>query len=90
MNFKCFVFGHKYTLSRVITTNVREMICLRCKMEFAENAESKEVIPLTDYVKEVHGFILGDGKTSVGSRHERREQKKLTRKLQGKKKRHGY
>lgn len=57
-NIICTLFGHKYRLKRKITSNIREIKCIRCFQEFGMNDELRAVLPLDDELKEAHNSLI--------------------------------
>lgn len=50
----CWVFGHKYKVTRRITKNIAELQCPRCKKEFGINTTTQALLPMDDELKSLH------------------------------------
>jgi hypothetical protein len=54
----CYLFGHKYKISRRITPEITELFCGRCKDQFALHSGVKTLLPLDMELFEMHNEIL--------------------------------
>lgn len=54
----CFLFGHRYEISRRITNTTRELKCLRCKREFGTNDDAEVLLPLTIGLREANNNMM--------------------------------
>ncbi len=55
---KCFLFGHKYVVTRKIYSAVRELRCTRCEKDFGMNDNVGCIIPLDDELRQQHDDLL--------------------------------
>lgn len=46
-NWYCFIFGHRYVLSKKVTDHVNEYRCKRCCAELTVDANGK-LVPMTE------------------------------------------
>lgn len=54
----CQLFGHRYRIKRKITPSIREVICTRCKAEFAMDDRAETLLPLDDEFRAMHDTLL--------------------------------
>ena len=50
----CFIFGHRYKVTKRITKSISELQCKRCKKEFGINTSCESLLPLDKELKELH------------------------------------
>lgn len=50
----CFIFGHRYKVTKRITKSIAELQCKRCKKEFGINTSCESLLPLDKELKELH------------------------------------
>jgi hypothetical protein len=50
----CWVFGHRYKVTRRITQSIAELQCPRCKKEFGINTTAQALLPMDDELRSLH------------------------------------
>ena len=50
----CFIFGHRYKVTKRVTKSIAELQCKRCKKEFGINTNCESLLPLDKELKELH------------------------------------
>jgi hypothetical protein len=54
----CFLFGHRYKVTRRITKSIAELQCLRCKKDFGINTSAQALLPMDDELRSLHRDLL--------------------------------
>lgn len=50
----CWVFGHRYKVTRRLTKSIAELQCPRCKKDFGINTTTQALLPMDDELKSLH------------------------------------
>lgn len=53
----CSINGHQYLKTRTISPTIHELMCVRCKEEFAINQYVKSVLPLDEELRQLHSML---------------------------------
>jgi hypothetical protein len=57
----CWLFGHRYKVTRRITKSIAELQCPRCKKEFGINTTAKALLPMDDELRSLHRELSNCG-----------------------------
>lgn len=55
--FICKIFGHKYSLIRRVSPQIREIFCERCLDEFAMHDGLRTILPMDDELRDLHKLL---------------------------------
>jgi hypothetical protein len=57
----CWLFGHRYKVTRRITKSIAELQCPRCKKEFGINTSAQALLPMDDELRSLHRELSNCG-----------------------------
>lgn len=59
-NLLCLFFGHRYRLKRRITNEIEEVLCIRCKRDFAIHHGEQVLLPLDEELRKFNDDIFNN------------------------------